>query len=136
MQNRCCAFGCFLNNSSKANADELAMILRNFICCGHLLLWKGRQHSYAYIAPKITTATSPSTIWRRLMIMPVFFSFSISLDINNTQQYVISLGCYHLSQLQTLKKITDKNPSLYHLKTCSLILNISLNQYKLVFISL
>ena len=52
--------------------------------------------------------------------MPVFFSFSISLDINNTQQYVISLGCYHPSQLQTLKKITDKNPSLYHLKTCSL----------------
>ena len=34
MQNRCCAFGCFLNNSSKANAHELAMILRNFI-----LLW-------------------------------------------------------------------------------------------------
>ena len=33
MPNRCCAIGCFLNNSSKAHAHYLAtlMILRNFI---------------------------------------------------------------------------------------------------------
>ena len=33
MQNRCCAIGCFLNNSSKAHAYKLAtlMILRNLI---------------------------------------------------------------------------------------------------------
>ena len=33
MQNRCCAIGCYLNNSSKAHAHYLAslMILRNFI---------------------------------------------------------------------------------------------------------
>ena len=33
MQNRCCAIGCFLNNSSKTHACWLAtlMILRNFI---------------------------------------------------------------------------------------------------------
>ena len=36
MQNRCCAIGCFLNNSSKAHAHWLATLM---ILCNCISLW-------------------------------------------------------------------------------------------------
>ena len=56
MQNRCCAIGCFLNNSSKTHAHYLAtlMILRNFISL---------QAFNVYMENSLRFETSLRSIW-------------------------------------------------------------------------
>ena len=56
----------------------------------------------------------------------VFNEFnSFSSDINNAPENVINSNYFHIDQLKTFKKFTDKSSlSLFHLNTCSLSKNI------------
>ena len=80
MQNRCCAIGCFLNNSSKTHAHFLAilMILRNFISlrvffvymkthCG--LKFHFGQFEWSEICTKVSFAP-PEVMWMLIMKLP------------------------------------------------------------------
>ena len=80
MQNRCCAIGCFLNDSSKAHAHQLAtlMILPALFHSGHLLfIWKTHcclkfyfgQFDRSEICTELSF-TLPEVMWMLTMKLP------------------------------------------------------------------
>ena len=77
MHNRCYASGCFLNNSSKAHAHELAtlMFCATLLSCGHLLFtWKihcSLKFHFGHLdRSEICTEesfTTPEVMWTQIM---------------------------------------------------------------------
>ena len=80
MQNRCCAIGCFLNNSRKAHAHQLAtlMILRNFISLRAFTVYMENSLRFEISLRSIDRSeictevsfTMPEVMWTLIMKLP------------------------------------------------------------------